>query len=85
MIIYINIYIYIYIYINAFALFVGLEFIDQPSRQPCMSRLLINVTSLIHFLLNSYFENPTVILYVLYVLNMRAIVGLHFYTFSHTH
>ena len=46
---------------------------------------LINVTSFINFLLKSYFENHTVILYVLYVLNMYAIVGLHFYTFfTHT-
>ena len=42
---------------------------------------LINVTSLINFLLNSYFENPTVKLYVLYILNMHAMVGLHLYAF----
>ena len=33
------------------------------------------------FLLNSYFENPTVKLYVLYILNMHAMDGLHFYMF----
>ena len=34
--------------------------------------ILSNVTLLNYLLLNSYFENPTVELHVLYILNMHA-------------
>ena len=37
-----------------------------------VNNLLLNVTPTNNLLLNSYFENPTVELHVLYVLNMHA-------------
>ena len=37
-----------------------------------VNNLLLNVTPTNNLLLNSYFENPTVGLHVLYVLNMHA-------------
>ena len=55
-----KIYLYIYIYI----------YTGWVQVTPDIT--LSNVTPLNNLLLNSYFENPTVVLYVLYGLNMHA-------------
>ena len=58
-------------YITTYFIFSNKDYNSYCNIQ-CTKRILSNITLLNNLLLNSYFENPTVELHVLYVLNMHA-------------